>query len=69
MQNELGLGYDYFSVVDRPERPVNVLQYDPVNKVLRVPETNEKSEVMSSFFTYKYNGRVFKLVDKPGNDL
>lgn len=60
MANELGIGFDFFSVVDRPERPLNLVRFDPIKKTLTVPIVNDKGEVTANNVVYHYNGRVFK---------
>lgn len=62
MQNSLDLSYDFFSVVDRPERPVAVIRYDEKKKIISVSMTNEKGEIVPGNKSYRFNGRYFEEV-------
>jgi len=37
IKTNLGFDYDFFSVVDRKERPINLISYDKETKTLRIP--------------------------------
>lgn len=60
LQNALSVYYDFFSVVDRPERPVSVIQYDPAKQTILLSETNEKDEITAGTQTYSFNGTYFE---------
>ncbi|WP_430403837.1 hypothetical protein [Fluviicola sp.] len=62
MKNSLDLSYDFFSVVDRPERPVAVIRYDEKKKIISISTTNEKGEVVPGNKFYRFNGRYFEEV-------
>ncbi len=62
--NSIGFEYDFFSVVDRPERPVKLFEYDRLKKALRFPVVIEDKEspqgrVTDKFITYRFNGTYF----------
>lgn len=49
--------FDFFSVVDRPERPVELIKIK--NKRLQIPLINEKGTVTNKNLIYKWNGSYF----------
>ena len=61
LKSELGFGFDFFSVVDRPERPVKLIHFDPKAKTIKIPLVNDKGsgQVSDKFITYKFNGQYF----------
>jgi hypothetical protein len=59
--------YDFFSVVDHPERPIKLVFFDSKSKSFRIPVVVEDSKtpqgrVTDRFITYKFNGRYFEKV-------
>lgn len=50
--------FDFFSVVDRPERPVELITLK--NNILNIPLINEKGTVTNKNLIYKWNGTNFK---------
>jgi hypothetical protein len=62
MVNEFGIGFDFFSVVNRPERPVKLIYYDEKTKTLKLPVIGDKDEVTDKFIFYRYNERYFEEV-------
>lgn len=63
--NRIDVNYDFFSVVDRPERPVKLISYDEKNKELHIPVVNDKGQVGSKNLVYelKEDGFVFRGVE------
>jgi len=64
MTNSISFAYDFFSVVDRPERPVRLFTFDAVKKQFSFPVVIEDEEtpqgrVTSKQITYRFNGRGF----------
>ena len=65
MRNSIGFDYDFFSVVDRPERPIKLFSYDEAKKQLRFPIVLEDRKfpnggrVTNKFITYRFNGKYF----------
>lgn len=49
--------YDFFSVVDRPERPIELITLN--NKVLNIPLITEKGKVTNQNLIYVWNGEYF----------
>lgn len=60
--------YNFFSVVNHPERPVKLVFYDKKTKSFRFPvvieDKNDPGEgrVTDKFITYRFNGRYFVKV-------
>ena len=65
LTQRLGFEYDFFSVVDRPERPIRLIQVNPKQKTIQIPVVMEDKEfrnggrVTNRFITYKFNGQYF----------
>jgi hypothetical protein len=67
LTNSIGFGYNFFSVVDRKERPVELILYDTKTKVLKIPVVIESEKFMNGEVTekiikYKFNGTYFVKV-------
>jgi len=63
MESEIGIGYDFFSVVDRTERPLELIIYDATAKTIKVPVVNEENgSVTDKFETYQFNGKYFEKI-------
>jgi hypothetical protein len=59
LHNELYFEFDFFSVADRDERPVELIYFDEKNKTIKIPVVNESLKVTGKFITYKYDGQYF----------
>ncbi|MFM9903181.1 MAG: hypothetical protein ACKVQJ_01260 [Pyrinomonadaceae bacterium] len=67
LTNSVGFQYDFFSVVDHPERPVKLFFYDEAKKSFRFPVVIEDAQtpqgrVTKKFITYRFNGKYFVKV-------
>jgi hypothetical protein len=67
MTDTLNFEYNFFSVVDRKERPIKLILFDKRTNVLKIPVVieNEKfpnGEVTNKFISYKFNGTNFVKV-------
>ncbi|PJJ60945.1 hypothetical protein [Hymenobacter chitinivorans] len=62
LKNTLGFAYDFFSVVDRPERPVRLITYDAKTRVLEIPVVWAGGKVTPKRIRYQFNGTVFEKV-------
>ncbi|NNE65827.1 MAG: hypothetical protein HKN33_04610 [Pyrinomonadaceae bacterium] len=65
--SSIGFGYDFFTVVDRKERPVRLFVYDPKSKSLSFPVVVEDNKtpqgrVTSANIRYRFNGTHFVRV-------
>jgi hypothetical protein len=68
LTNMLGFGYNFFSVVDRKERPVKLISFDKKTKTLRIPVVVEdegfpNGKVTDKFISYRFNGTYFVKVN------
>jgi hypothetical protein len=64
LTNTLNFEYDFFSMVDRTERPIKLISFDKKTKTLKIPVVIEDKEfpdgrVTKKFITYKFNGKYF----------
>lgn len=68
-RDSVGFDYDFFSVVDRPERPVKLFWWDEAKKQFRLPVVLEDKKfpnggrVTNRFITYRFNGKYFVKVN------
>ncbi len=63
MESNLGIAYDFFSVVDRTERPLELIKYDPETKTIMVPVVNEENGSVTDKYTeYKFIGKYFEEI-------
>jgi hypothetical protein len=64
LTHTLNFGYDFFSVVDRAERPVKLISFDKKTKTLKIPVVIEDKEfpsgrVTRKFISYRFDGTYF----------
>lgn len=62
LRSTINCYFDFFSVVDRPERPLKLIKYDGKTKTLYIPIVHEDGQVTSKFITYRFNGKYFERV-------
>ena len=62
MTNRIGFEFDFFSVVDRPERPLKLIKYDKNKKIIYIPVVHEDGKVTDKFIQYKFNGKYFEKI-------
>ncbi|HEY0428161.1 MAG TPA: hypothetical protein VGC76_10300 [Pyrinomonadaceae bacterium] len=67
LTNTLGFGYDFFSVVDRKERPIRLISFDKKTKTLKIPVVIEDTKFSSGRVTnksisYRFDGQYFVKV-------
>lgn len=62
LTNEIYVSYDFFSVVDRPERPVKLIKYDSATKKIYIPIVLENGKVTDRFIIYQFTGQYFEKV-------
>lgn len=55
--DKISVEYDFFSVVDRPERPVELITLE--NNTLKIALVDDKQNVTSKNLIYEWNGNVF----------
>ena len=56
--------YDFFSVVDRPERSIKLLFYNEEDQIIKLPVIVDYGKVSKKLQTYQFNRKYFELVDK-----
>jgi hypothetical protein len=67
MQNSISFAYDFFSVVDRPERPIKLFKFDAASRTLSFPvviedEKTPQGRVTNKLIRYRFNGTHFEKV-------
>jgi hypothetical protein len=60
LNNSISFEYDFFSVVDRPERPIQLIKYDTAKKIIYIPIVLENGKVTDRYLLYKFNGQYFE---------
>lgn len=55
--DKISVEYDFFSVVDRPERPVELITLE--NNILKIALVDDKQNVTNKNLIYEWNGDVF----------
>lgn len=68
LTNTLNFEYDFFSVVDRPKRPVKLISFDKKTKTLKIPVVIEDEEfpdgrVTNRFINYRFDGTYFVKIN------
>ena len=62
MSTSISFEFDFFSVVDHPERPLKLIRYDEKKKVISVPVIAENGAVTELFTRYRFNGKYFEVL-------
>jgi hypothetical protein len=62
LQNSISFEYDFFSVVDRPERPLFLIKYDADKKIIYIPIVLENGKVTDRYILYQFNGHYFEHI-------
>jgi len=60
IRNSLSFSFNFFSVVDRPERPVKLIVYDSSKKTIRLPVVTEDGTVTNKSIMYRFTGKYFE---------
>jgi hypothetical protein len=60
LNNSISFEYDFFSVVDRPERPIRLIKYNPEKKIIYIPIVLENGKVTDRFILYQFTGQYFE---------
>lgn len=61
--SSIDINFDFFSVVDRPERPLKLIKYDNDSKVIYIPIVYENGKVTDRFILYKFTGQYFEHIE------
>ena len=59
--NHIDVSFDFFSVVDRPERPVKLITYDDEQKIVRIPVVTKKGKVTKKNILYQLKNQKFEF--------
>lgn len=60
--NSIHVEFDFFSVVDRPERPVELIVYDDKLKIIYIPVVNDEGKVSSRNLLYQLKKDCFEFI-------
>lgn len=60
--NSIDVNFDFFSVVDRPERPLELITYDDKKQTIYIPVVNDKGQVSKKYILYRLNGTCFEYI-------
>jgi hypothetical protein len=60
--NSIDVEFDFFSVVDRPERPLELITYDNQKKIIYVPVVGDKGQVTKKNILYQLKGGHFEFI-------
>lgn len=58
----IDVAFDFFSVVDRPERPLELIVYDDKQKIIYIPVVDDKEQVTKKNILYQLKDRYFEFV-------
>lgn len=67
LQNSISFAYDFFTVVDRPERPIRLFKFDAATRAFTFPvviedEKTPQGRVTNKLIRYRFNGTYFVKV-------
>lgn len=67
LQSSVSFAYDFFSVVDRPERPIRLFKFDAAGRAFTFPvviedEKTPQGRVTNKLIRYRFNGTHFVKV-------
>jgi hypothetical protein len=60
--NSIEVPFNFFSVVDRPERPLRLIKYDSDEQIVYIPIVYEDGTVTERYILYKFNGEYFEHI-------
>ena len=60
LKNSISFEYDFFSVVNRPERPIQLISFDSVHKIISIPIVLENGTVTNRSIQYHWVGNYFE---------
>lgn len=62
MSTSISFEFDFFSVVERPERPLKLIKYDEQKKIISIPVIAKDRAVTELFTRYRFNGKYFEVL-------
>lgn len=60
--NSIDVSFDFFSVVDRPERPLELITYDDKLNIIYIPVVDDKDQVTKKNILYQLKGQYFEFI-------
>lgn len=60
--NSIDVEFDFFSVADRPERPLELITYDDKQKIIYIPVVDDKGQVTKRNILYQLKGPYFEFI-------
>lgn len=60
--NTIRVAYDFFSVVDRPERPLELITYDDKLNIIYIPVVDDKEQVTKKNILYQLKNGYFEFI-------
>ena len=60
--NNISVEFDFFSVADRPERPLELISYDEKKKIIYIPLVNNNGKVSNKNILYQLKGGYFEFI-------
>lgn len=64
LTNSIDFDFDFFSVVNRHERPLELIKYDTEKRIIYIPIVYENGKVTNNYMTYEFTGKYFEKVEK-----
>jgi len=62
MSSSISFEFDFYSVVDHPERPLKLIKYDEQKKMIYIPVIAKNGAVTELFTRYQHNGKYFEVL-------
>jgi len=60
--NSIDVEFDFFSVADRPERPLELITFDDKMKIIYIPVIGNKGQVTKKSILYQVKGSYFEYI-------
>jgi hypothetical protein len=60
LHRHIVVDYDFFSVVDRPERPLALIRFDSTSQTIHIPLVNDDEQVTDRTIDYAWTGKYFE---------
>lgn len=64
MSTSISFEFDFFSVVEHPERPLKLIKYDEQKKIISIPVIAKDGAVTELFTRYRFNGKYFEALER-----
>lgn len=60
--NSIDVEFDFFSVAERPERPLELITYDDKQKIIYIPVVDDQGQVTKRNLLYQLQGNYFEFI-------